>query len=126
MNIFEELKSQLRSHYQIGDIIDLNELMARYNSFFDNVDIFTKYYIFVKTIEETFKLRSVYYEPKEKKVLEGKELKYFEQFLADNAVYLYLYYNIMDVKKILKAARKDYMEFYDKDIKIGFVVKGIK
>lgn len=126
MNIFEELKGQLRSHYQIGDIIDLNELMARYNSFFDNVDIFTKYYIFVKTIEETFKLRSVYYEPKEKKVLEGKELKYFEQFLADNAVYLYLYYNIMDVKKILKAARKDYMEFYDKDIKIGFVVKGIK
>lgn len=126
MNIFEELKSQLRSHYQIGDIIDLNELMARYNSLFDNVDIFTKYYIFVKTIEETFKLRSVYYEPKEKKVLEGKELKYFEQFLADNAVYLYLYYNIMDAKKILKAARKDYMEFYDKDIKIGFVVKGIK
>lgn len=126
MNIFEELKSQLRSHYQIGDIIDLNELMARYNSFFDNVDIFTKYYIFVKTIEETFKLRSVYYEPKEKKVLEGKELKYFEQFLADNAVYLYLYYNIMDAKKILKAARKDYMEFYNKDIKIGFVVKGIK
>ena len=126
MNIFEELKDQLRSHYQVGDIIDLNELMARYNSLFDNVDIFTKYYIFVKTIEETFKLRSVYYEPKEKKVLEGKELKYFEQFLADNAVYLYLYYNIMDVKKILKAARKDYMEFYDKDIKIGFVVKGIK
>lgn len=126
MNIFEELKDQLRSHYQIGDIIDLNELMARYNSFFDNVDIFTKYYIFVKTIEETFKLRSVYYEPKEKKVLEGKELKYFEQFLADNAVYLYLYYNIMDAKKILKAARKDYMEFYNKDIKIGFVVKGIK
>lgn len=126
MNIFEELKGQLRSHYQIGDIIDLNELMTRYNSFFDNVDIFTKYYIFVKTIEETFKLRSVYYEPKEKKVLEGKELKYFEQFLADNAVYLYLYYNIMDVKKILKAARKDYMEFYNKDIKIGFVVKGIK
>ena len=107
MNIFEELKGQLRSHYQIGDIIDLNELMARYNSLFDNVDIFTKYYIFVKTIEETFKLRSVYYEPKEKKVLEGKELKYFEQFLADNAVYLYLYYNIMDAKKILKAARKD-------------------
>ena len=126
MNIFEELKDQLRSHYQVGDIIDLNELMARYNSLFDNVDIFTKYYIFVKTIEETFKLRSVYYEPKEKKVLEGKELKYFEQFLADNAVYLYLYYNIMDVKKILKAARKDYMEFYDKDIKIGFFVKGIK
>lgn len=126
MNIFEELKSQLRSHYQIGDIIDLNELMARYNSLFDNVDIFTKYYIFVKTIEETFKLRSVYYEPKEKKVLEGKELKYFEQFLADNAAYLYLCYNIMDVRKILKAARKDYMEFYDKDIKIGFVVKGIK
>lgn len=126
MNIFEELKGQLRSHYQIGDIIDLNELMARYNSLFDNVDIFTKYYIFVKTIEETFKLRSVYYEPKEKKVLEGKELRNFEQFLADNAVYLYLYYNIMDVKKILKAARKDYMEFYDKDIKIGFVVKGIK
>lgn len=126
MNIFKELKGQLRSHYQIGDIIDLNELMARYNSFFDNVDIFTKYYIFIRTIEETFKLRSVYYEPKKKKVLEGKELRNFERFLTDNAAYLYLCYNIMDVKKILKAARKDYMEFYDKDIKIGFVVKGIK
>lgn len=126
MNIFEELKSQLRSHYQIGDIIDLNELMARYNSFFDNVDIFTKYYIFIRTIEKTFKLRSVYYEPKKKKVLEGKELRNFERFLTDNAAYLYLYYNIMDAKKILKAARKDYMEFYDKDIKIGFVVRGVK
>lgn len=126
MNIFEELKGQLRSHYQVGDIIDLNELMARYNSFFDNVDIFTKYYIFIRTIEKTFKLRSVYYEPKKKKVLEGKELRNFERFLTDNAAYLYSCYNITDVKKILKAARKDYMEFYNKDIKIGFVVKGIK
>lgn len=123
MDYFKELRQHLLSKYGASDIFNLYSLMEdkKINDLFPEVvDDFMRFYNVIKILDETFKVKTIYY--KDNKVpLTNEEKLRFLQLVKHK----YLQ-GAFDIRKAFNEARNDFIKLYNKDIKRGYAVEGIK